>query len=324
MDFENVTEETYKDDGLTSKIKGAVDYDLIDNSSPDNNIIGKMHKKFVRMDNRYFKRFFDSRRNAIVSYSTYFTEEDNRMNYVPELVSTLVKKTALSRDCVFETYVPEVLNKFNTQTVYNTLCNDEDGFSYVASIDFIKPNERLVLFSETGKGFGDFGYDVNLEQSVKYVVETIESFYQKEGIKLTEDKMREHLKDFVKSYLVRVCLLKDNDFTTRNNGFLINDKEKSIRLAPNFDFELCFRLLDYKSMKEDILFAVNNFPDVIDKYMQNLENFTKKKDGVEQYKLLYDEVNGTERYKDAVLGTIEEQAKQIKEEYNMIKGFHFE
>jgi hypothetical protein len=48
MDFENVTEETYKYEGLTNKIEGAVDYDLIDNSSPDNHIIGKMHKKFVK------------------------------------------------------------------------------------------------------------------------------------------------------------------------------------------------------------------------------------------------------------------------------------
>ncbi len=324
MDYENVTEETYRDEGLSNKIEGALDYDVIDNSSPDNHMIGKMHKKFVRMNSKYFKRFFELRNNGNVSFSTYFTEEDNRMKYVPEYVSTLIKQTTLSRDCVFETYVSEVLNVFNTNTVFNSVCQDEKGYSYVASIDFIKPDERLVLFSETGRNIGDFGGDINLQKSARYVAETIEEVYAQNNIIPKDADVKKQMEDFVKSYLVRVCLLRDYDFTSRNNGFLVNEKEKTIRLAPNFDFELSFRLKDYKSLKEDLLFVANNFPEVYDEFMKNLAEFTKKKDGVEGYKLLYDVVGGTDKYREDVFGVIAEQSKQIFEIQENIKGVHFE
>ena len=319
MDFENVTEETYKYEGLANKIEGAVDYDLIDNSSPDNHIIGKMHKKFVRLDNKYFKRFFEMRNSGEISFSTYFTEEDNKMKYVPQYVSTLIKQTTLSRDCVFETYVPEILNTFKVPTVFNALCSDEKGYSYIASIDFIKPDERLVLFSETGRNVGDFGGEINLQKSVRYVVETIEEIYAQEKFVPKEEDIKEQINDFVKSYLVRVCLLRDYDFTSRNNGFLVNDKEKTIRMAPNFDFELSFRLKNYDSLKQDILFVAENFPDILDEFVKTLEEFTNKKSGVENYKLLYDEVNGTDKYREDVFSIIESQSKQILAEYQNIK-----
>ena len=119
-------------------------------------------------------------------------------------------------------------------------------------------------------------------------------------------------------------MLRDFDFTSINNGFLVNDKEKRIRLAPNFDFELSFRLKDYKSLNEDILFVANNFPDILDEFMKNLEEFTQKKDGVEAYKMLYDEVGGTEKYREDVFSVVSEQAKQIFEEYHKIRGVYFE
>lgn len=324
MDYENVNENTYKDLGLTNKIQDVVDYDVIDNSSPNNQIVGKMHKKFVRMNSGYFKRYFELRKKGNVSFSTYFSEEDERMNYIPNLVSTLIKQTASSRDRVFETYAPEVLNFFNSQTVFNSLCQDDKGFSYVASIDFIKQNEKLVLFSEVGGYCEDFGYEVDLQSSLKYVTQTIKKIYQEENIDLTENKMKSHLEEFVKSYLVRICLLKDKDFSVNNNGFLINDKEKSIRYAPNFDFDFAFIIKEYNSLKDDLIFGVNNFPDVVDEFMKNLTEFTKKKDGVEVYKHLYDEVKGTDRYRDFIFDVISGQSKQIKEEYENIKGFRFE
>ncbi len=323
MDYELVTDETYKEEGLVSKIEGTLDYDVIDNSSPDNNIIGKMHKKFVRMDSRYFKRFFDMRNAGEVSFSTYFTEEDNRMKYVPNYVSTLIKQTSLSRDCVFETYAPEVLNVFGLPTVFNSVCQDEKGYSYIASIDFIKPNERLILFSETGRNIGDFGGEVNLKKAVRYVAETIEELYQHEGIPTKSEDIKQQIQEFVKSYLVRVCLLRDYDFTSRNNGFLVNKQDKSIRNAPNFDFELAFRLKDYQSLNEDILFAANEFPDVFEEFILGVEELNKKKDGVELYKRLYDEVKGTDKYREDVFGVICEGSKQILDEYQKIKGSHF-
>ena len=324
MDYEKVTETTYRDEGLSNKIEGVLDYDVIDNSSPDNHMIGKMHKKFVRMESKYFSRFFEMRNNGEVSFSTYFTDEDNRMKYVPEYVSTLIKQTSLSRDYVFETYVPEVLNIFDLPTVFNSVCHDEKGYSYVASIDFIKPNERLVLFSETGRNTGDFGGDINLQKSVMYVVDTIEELYAREKLEPNAADVKKQVEEFVMSYLVRVCLIRDYDFTSRNNGFLVNEKEKSIRLAPNFDFELSFKLKDYKSLKDDLLFAANNFPEVFDKFMIKLEEFAKKKEGVERYKTLYDEVHGTDKYREDVFGIIEEQSKQIFEIHENIKGVNFE
>lgn len=324
MDLKKVTDETYRDLGVNKKIDGVIDYDLIDNTSPDNMVNGKNPKKFVRMENKYFRKFFYEREKGEVSYSTCFTDEDDKMNYIPNYVPALVKMTFLSRDCVYETYVPEVLNHFNVQTVYNTLCQDEANYTYIASIDFIKPSERLVLFSEVDYYEGDFGRDLDLEESIEYFCRLVKKAYEKEEIQLTEIQLKEHIKEFVKSYLVRVCLLKDLDFNIRNCGLLFNDKEKQARLAPNFDFELCFRLQEVKNLKNDILYVSNEFPEIFDEFMKNLAGFTNKKDGVELYKLIYDEINGTEKYRETVFSIIEEQSKQILEIYENIKGVHFE
>lgn len=324
MVFQKVNENTYVYSGLANKIDGVQDYDEIDNDSPENRIIGKMHKKFVRMDNVFFSRFFKERANGETLFASHLTDEDDRTGFIPNDLSVLLKQTSLSRDCVYEVYAPEVMRKFNAPTVFNTTCRDREGFSYIASIDFIKPDEKFILYSEIKKHLNDFGSDLNLERSVQYVAEAVKTLYERENIDLTQSQLNEHLKSFVRSYLVRVCLLLDYDFTARNCGFLINTKTKTIRNAPDFDYELCFRLNDAEFLGEDIEYAHNNFPEILEEFMGNLNEFTKKKNGVEVYKTIYDSVGGTEKYRSNVFDIILAQSKQIFAEYQKINGAIFE
>lgn len=325
MVFQKVNEDTYVYSGLANKIDGVQDYDEIDNDSPENRIIGKMQKKFVRMDNVFFTRFFKERANGEILFASHLTEEDNKTGFIPKDVSALLKRASLSRDCVYEVYAPEVMRKFNAPTVFNTSCRDSEGFSYIASIDFIKPDERFILYSEIKKHLHDFGSDLNLEDSVQYVSETVKTLYERENISLTKKQLNEHLSSFVRSYLVRVCLLLDYDFTARNCGFLINDKTKTIRNAPDFDYELCFRLNDAEFLSEDIEYAYNNYPEILEEFMQNLAGFTKKENGFENYKASYLVVReNIEKYRDIIFSTIENQSKLLRTEYAKLKGAEFD
>lgn len=327
MVFQKVNENTYVESELSKEIFGIKDYDEIDNTSPENLIIGKMHKKFVRMDSIYFNRFFQERAKGERLFASHLLDEDDELGFVPNKLSALIKKASLSRDCVYETYVPEVMRNFNALTVYNTSCQDLDGFSYIASIDFIKPNERFILYSEIKKHLSDFGSDLNLEDSVQYVSETVKTLYERENISLTKSGLNEHLKSFVRSYLVRVCLLLDYDFTSRNCGFLINDKTKTIRNAPDFDYELCFRLNNAEFLSEDIEYAYNNYPEILEEFICNLEEFTKKENGIEKYKSIFACVreNKTifDKYRDGIFDIINGQNNKIKSEYMKVKGLEF-
>ena len=61
--------------------------------------------------------------------------------------------------------------------------------------------------------------------------------FRNEGNKTVVVDRNELIKEYVKSYLLRVLVFKDSDFKAENVG-LIHDKEKNkIFYGPNFDYE---------------------------------------------------------------------------------------
>ena len=298
-----------------NKIEGVVDYDEIDNSAPDNKVNGKMPKKFVRMSSKYFERFFVEREKGNISYGTCFTEEDDAMGFIPTFVPALVKQRSMKRDDIHETFAPAVLNCFGVPTVFNTICEDEKGYGYIASIDFIKPGEKFALLSEIGNTVDDFGYRNNLEKSLKSVSDVVVGYHEKLGYPLSKETYDVMIADFVKSYLTRFCLMGDCDFTPRNYGFLENSKTKTIRTAPNYDFELCFRNDPTEKIENDIIFATENYPEIMEEFAKKLELFTKKNNGVPYYETLHDEICEDTKYRQVILDALQKNSKQILKVY---------
>ena len=311
-DLTRFTSQDVQESAPHNKIDGAVEYDLVDNVSKENAINGKMPKKFVRLASRYFTRFFEEREKGTCFYETCFTVEDDEMGYVPNHVPTLVKQRAMKRDDVFETYAPAVLNFFEVPTVFNTTCEDSQGYGYIASIDFIKPDETFMLYQDLGCGEYDFGSYLNLEQSVECVSKALVEFFEKNNLQLSQEVYDKHVSQFVKSYLTRICLMGDLDFSARNSGILINEKTRQVRPAPNFDFELCFRFDPKHITEKDLIFAADHYPAEYEMFLEKLNLFMKKKDGVAPYQDLHDQICDSTRYRETIFEFIEKQSKLIE------------
>lgn len=326
MDSENTIDlSTYRSQdeavyGETNrKIIGAKDYDLVDDGSKINRIGGKMPKKFVRMSKHLFSEYFSEKEKGTAFYGTCFSN-DEKEEYLPKLIPSLAKMCSTKKQMIYETYVPRILNYFKIPAAFNVPCKDVNGYSYVASIDFIKPDERFTLLTDIRPFNGDFGYHGSLKESLDYVGEVIQEFYKEKNMKLTSEVFEQHMTEFVKSYFVRVMLLGDCDFSARNYGVLYNEQTNTLRMAPNFDFELCFRPVNMDLIRKDLEFLEENFPELTKELIDTTRKLVKDKRGVRDCQSIYNKLFKPSKIGKPASEFVEEGANDLLTEYAKLTG----
>ena len=267
MTFSSPLSSSYRIGQKISKMK---EFDLVDHSSVENYVGGHLHKRFVMLDKSYFENHLKLMKKGS-SFQSYLSDLKN----APEYLSVLIKSASTDKQLLCEVFVPYICNEFDIPTVCNSTCKDAEDNEFVASLDFIKPNERFFsLYDVCGYEY-QLGVDVNLENALKVIRKFMVAFEREQEMTLSAEDKRALEERFVSDYLLRVCFLADCDFSTKNVGFLFDEKKNSLRTAPNFDFEYTF--MCEMSVEEDVLFAYKHYPEVVDDFMNKLKDFYKPK-----------------------------------------------
>lgn len=213
--------------------------------SPMNNIEGCHSKEFVRMSGDYFQDLYDElRNNPNCSYRSYMNDVI-KSGYDPKHLSVLVK---LVEEHIFGAYTEvlssRIANFMGAPTVYNKCYTDEIGDNYVISVDFMKPEYRMV---DIIKLANDFYSEITHESAYAFDKDYVSwrSFFmgisQMFGGKLcgSDTNSTDFEDEFFKYYFTRMHILRDADFDLHNVGLLTNDKGR-IELEPMYDTEFAF------------------------------------------------------------------------------------
>lgn len=236
----------------------------------DNQLEGQHFKEFYRIKGNCFdklkKELFD---NENCSYVTYFNKVAKE-GLPLENISVLAKRI-YSNDVIREVLSSQILNAVEVPTCANI------GFyeSYkdaptriVGSVDFISDGEKFL----NGSDFkGEYTHFSKLEDTVQGIRKI---FVTHEITKNNPALLQKLLDDFVYSYLMRRLVLGDHDCHPWNCGFLVNKKEKYIKLV-NFDYENSFLQNRIGECEDGIKFAKEKFPSVYKKYMFYVKNMLK-------------------------------------------------
>ena len=258
---------------------GEVDY------TKDNELIGHMKKSFVRVDSKAIKSFVKELQLnpncGYVSYANAVIKE----GFVPKKLSVMLKqgKGNQQRQLINgshssleyrESIASKFLNYLGCPTCYNFVVNGKSG-KYVASVDFISPNEKFYSFEDF-----DMRWSYNLDKMEKSVNEVLSKFEFNSTAEAAKNKQK-FFNDLVYSMLVREALVADGDFHTGNFGFLYNEKEKTIKFI-NFDMEFLFLSSNFLVVFKNAISKIRKkYPEVYDKFMNHVryivDTFDKQK-----------------------------------------------
>lgn len=254
------------------------EYDLVD----ERRINGHLQKRFVRLHKAYFADVLREIGKKDCFYQTHITPEDVKQDAVPRNLSVLIKeighKYGLNAEVEHQKMFAEavcsrVMNFFGCKTVYNKVLNNQ-GTLFVLSLDFLRPHEHFYVAEDICEK-NEIWCSNPLDRSLAAIDMDIDILKHRIGNEfgMTDVKAdKEQIKrDYVMSYLVRVFLLGDTDFRSRNYGFIYNIKQNEIYSAPDYDFELAFGM----STKRFAAFE-SNFKAISEKYPDILEEFLKK------------------------------------------------
>ena len=207
---------------------------------------GHLYKNFYRCFSNAIPKLFDSTLYKQPSYKTYFSNISQN-GLIPEKISVLLKAAHRKSTLVQEVIASQILNFFNCKTPFNfAVKTQNDNDNYLASIDFISYNEKLVLFNEL---------NIIWTEDVNAMVKQLDCLTKDKTSVLYNTKTENLTKlkdDLILSFLVRYCLLKDADFDLYNCGLLVNKLNNSVSFI-NFDFELCLKPTYFSEAKNILI-----------------------------------------------------------------------
>ncbi|MBQ7351271.1 MAG: hypothetical protein IJW59_00165 [Clostridia bacterium] len=257
-----------------------IDFDITD-SFNGYDLDGLRFKKFARYPSSVFAEYIDVISNQRSSSYSSYANGIIKEGVVPETLCALSKDTEMIIDCVAEVVAGKILNYFEVPVTFETFAKNEDGNLMVLSLDFIESGERFYSLDELGVSIED------LREVPKSLSKRVfEIFRKKEfGIKTPFDFNKCHnmisqlSEDVVYSILVRSQVLRDNDLHEGNMGVLINADKGTIRMAPNFDLELCFAP-DYAYLNRGydglLGYVEKYYPKVYQKFVKKFYEFNTK------------------------------------------------
>lgn len=257
---------------------------------------GVRRKKFVRCSSDIFSDLItEIQTNPKCAYDTYINDLIKE-GYVPNYLSIIKKQT----NSLVKTYdksglwhlkdvcASRILNYFECPTTFDVYLYFEDNNNlcslYSCSVDFNRQNEDFYMF----QGFrGLQEYIFALRPALRTIEEILKDFIREIEIEDknpnfdTRQTIKQIKEGYVYSWLVRKCLLCDNDYGTHNIGIIHDLENNTIRLSPNYDFEWCFAPKLYDRIKDkdresELDFVAYQYPDLYDKFCTKLDKFYAK------------------------------------------------
>lgn len=215
-----------------------------------------------------------------------------RDGYIPRYFSALIKDCHNDPDRArAEMFGCQAANALGVPTAYCFGIKDsspksdeykgeiEDDYFAVASLDFVPQGFEIETFKDMAKSNKLCCVYDSLDKWLKYIDMCLEKRFP-DGV---DQESRKALRsDFVKSYLFRIALFPDYDFTVYNGGIMIDENTNKFFMIPNFDMEGMMYEHLYKArgnyykpnrirMKRLISYCRENFPDELDDFMGRLE-----------------------------------------------------
>lgn len=260
------------------------EFDLVD----ERLINGHLQKRFVRLHRAYFADVLKMIGKKDCSYYAHITPEDVKTKSVPRNLSVMIKEIgyeyslmaeAEHQKMFAEAMGSRVLNHFGCKTVYNKVLNNQ-GSLFVLSLDFLRPYEHFYVaedLCEKNEIWCSNPLDKSLEAidgDIDILKKRVENEFGAKDVKVDNEQIK---REYVMSYLVRVFLLGDTDFRSRNYGFIYNIKENTIESAPNYDFELAFGMATkrFAAFESNFKAICQQYPDVLEEFLKKAHQLTK-------------------------------------------------
>ena len=215
-----------------------------------------------------------------------------RDGYIPRYFSALIKDCHNDPDRVrAEMFGCQAANALGIPTAYCFGIKDdspkskefkgeiEGDYFAVASLDFVPQGCEIETFKDMAKSKKFCCVYDSLDKWLKYIDMCLETRFP-DGV---DQESRKALRsNFVKSYLFRIALFPDYDFTVYNGGIMIDENTNKFSMIPNFDMEGMMYEHLYKAkgyyykpnklrMKKLMSYCRENFPEELDDFMGRLE-----------------------------------------------------
>lgn len=248
--------------------------------------LGGMHsKQFVRVQSDYFSDLIEEiRDNPNCSYQTYLNDV-LKDGYTPKYISVLIKNVDNLRDLAYnEVLVSRICNFMQVPTVYNKCCQKDDK-NYILSVDFVKSGERIVDMHELidevhgdSLEYNNFLYNphVLLSNQMFDLSQVIYMNAARAYSKAWKFDRSKYFEDYVKLFLTRRFICRDDDFFPRNFCNIVDDKH-NMKLGPAFDCEFSF---GSKGLREEdklnIAYVRKFYPQILQDFCQKYSQLMKK------------------------------------------------
>lgn len=293
-------------------------------------IMGRRTKEFVIMDSDFFRELINEiSTNSKCKYVTPYNDLI-KSGYTPKYFSVLKKNVDMLGDgnilsyeyAVREQCAMYFLEYMGLETSYQKLGSLNDN-PYTFSLDFIGKGEEFFTFAECGFFF----FEPEHLQYFKEIV-TIEHdrmiLYGENKIsrEAFEKILDDLIEELVYSYLVRTELLADGDNGNTNQGLIVNKEIGTIKLSPQYDYELCFcdnrNRLDSLKNKSFNKFKMvkENYPNVYKRFVKNFLSLItpQEKHSLAPAQQIIKEVVGDdyEEIENIILGSFVRSVSDIK------------
>lgn len=282
------------------------------------------------------------RSNPKSSFKTIYNDLIIKDGYTPKFFSAAVKDChGQDRGITSEIFGSKMANLLGVPTNYAFGIKYNDGKEHVypngkvvnyfavASIDYASQDHDIEMLCDIDVfqtihkdelhtkqyhnlikrlGFSRARDDSSLDNWVKYVDSTLKNRYPN-GV--NQECYRQFMRDFIKSYLFRVILLRDEDFACYNCGIISQKDSDQFSMLPNTDMEGLMSCLDAygtdsfnKSIQRKIKKAVNycreNFPDVLEEFITTLDEVVGSKRLNDSIEEVYGKTKGSQAIKDNI------------------------
>lgn len=291
---------------------------------------GTRRKKFVRFNSNVFSELIEEvRNNRNSSYDTYMNDVI-KSGHTPEYLSVMKKElpehlqesNRFGMGYLNEVCASRIMNFFECPTTYDTLLNINNSM-YLCSVDFGRYGEEFFELRSIlpHKEY----FEGTLSCNLNFIKPALEKLDRMHFLRKNNNSKEKFIEDFIYSYLIRLYILNDIDYDTHNIGVLYDNKNKTYRMAPNYDFEYVFDFDFYDehipdSFEMDMRFVKSKNKHIYDKFTDKVSEFLSIKSNTPVFQEIITSVIGNDKHAKEFLDIYSERLEKLKRKLNFFES----